>query len=361
MERPLLKAPGTPVDQLDTPAVVIDLDDLAHNLETAHAPFRDGPVRLRPNAHAHKTPALAHLQLAVDGAAPGIAVATVGEAEVFAQAGIDDIRLTQPVVTARKAARLAALAHGTRISAVADSDECVHVLSEACTSAGVHLDVLVSVRTQPRGGGAAPEDAAALARAVDAAPGLVFGGVLSRGRPLNESSVDAAARLAATRRAIEEAGLPVEVASFGDSTHEYEQVGAVEGMTEVRAGGYGLLDARHAPHCPALRHAVRVLATVNGVPEPSRAITDCGQKAIGRDHGQPLCYGRNDLVAAANSAEHGMLDGAGGSALDLGIGDKVWLVPADAATLFTLHDVVYAARDGVVAEVWDVGARGAFA
>ena len=369
MERPILKPPGSPVDELDTPALVIDLDAMERNVERVHSFFRNRAAKLRPAAHSHKTPAVAHRQLAVEGAAPGVAVVSLSEAEAFAQAGVGDMLVTTQVVGASKVTRACALARSAALTLVADDLEVVRVLSAAASAAGVVIDVLADVQTHPDRAGLRLGDAPVLAHAVDAAPGLRFAGVFTAGGPLSEGDTaalrardaQAVGALVEARRAVETAGLAVRVASYGNSTHDYDVPGSAEGITEVRSGAYALLDAAHAPHCPHLEPAALVLATVNGRPEPGRAVTDCGQKAIGRDAGQLVVVGDGGLVATANSAEHGLIDAPDGADLDLAVGDQVWLLPPDVSTAFSLHDVVYAARGGVVEAVWRVGARGAFA
>ncbi|MDE2765945.1 MAG: alanine racemase [Chloroflexota bacterium] len=369
MERPILKPPGSPVEQLDTPALVVDLDAMERNVERVHSFFRDRPAKLRPAVHAHKTPAIAHRQLAVEGAAEGVAVVSLSEAEAFAQAGVGDILVTTQIVGASKVSRACALARSIRLTLVADDADAVRALSAGASGAGVVIDALVDVQTHPDRAGLQPADAPVLARVVNAAPGLRFAGVFTAGGPLSEGYTaalrardeQAVGALVEARRAVETAGLPVRVASYGNSTHDYDVPGAAEGITEVRGGAYALLDANHAPHCPGLEPAAMVLATVNGKPEPGRAVTDCGQKAIGRDAGQPVVLGKGGLTAAANSAEHGLIDAPDGADLDLAAGDQVWLLPFDVSTAFSLHDVVYAVRAGIVEAVWRVGARGAFA
>ncbi len=369
MERPITKPPGTPVDQLDTPALVVDLDAFEANVERVHGFFRGRAVTMRPNVHSHKTPAIAHRQLAVDGAANGVAVVSAGEAEVFSSAGISDVLIAMQLVSPGKIARACALARTCRIGLIADNDATVAAYASAATAVGVTLDVLVDVQTHPsRAGVGSVDQAVALAKAIDRASGLRFAGVFTAGGPIGDGPArelrsrdeQAVAAFVAVRRAIEAAGLNVAVASYGNSTHDYDVPGTTEGVTEVRSGAYPLIDANHAPHCPDLTPAARLLATINSRPELARAITDCGQKAIGRDFGGPVVDMRPDLVATAASAEHGLVDTVDGSPLELAIGDHVWLVPADVSTAFALHDLVYAARSGVVEAVWPIAARGAF-
>lgn len=228
MQRPIASPVGTAVQELDTPALVVDLDRL-----DAGGSAIEGTVRAA--VWMHGTPAIARRQVAQPGVA-GIAVRSVAEAEVFAAAGFEDIRILRALVTERSRRRAAALADTVR---------------------------------------------------------LVF-----------------------------EEDVPV----WEDD---------------------------------ALAQAVSVSARVTSVPEPGRAITDCGQKAVGRDFGDPTVAGHPEWRAHAGSAEHGVVlfDQAEGA---LEIGDWLRFVPADVATVFALHDQAYAVRDGVLEAVWPVSARGAF-
>ena len=137
MERPIFKPVGTPTEQLDTPTLVVDLDALAHNIETVHSFFRDREAKLRPHVEAHGCPGIAHRQLASAGTVGGVSVSTVGEAEVFAQAGITDITVANEVVTAQKIARLCALAQSCRVTVAVDNPRVVERTALAAQDAGV--------------------------------------------------------------------------------------------------------------------------------------------------------------------------------------------------------------------------------
>ena len=139
MERPIFKAPGTPVEKLDTPALVIDLDALDQNIETVHSFFRGQEAGLRPHVEAHRCPAIASLQLASEGTVGGISVNTVGLAEHFANAGIKDIFVANPIVTGLKIERLCRLARRVSITVYVDNARNAEVISNAAASLGVTL------------------------------------------------------------------------------------------------------------------------------------------------------------------------------------------------------------------------------
>ena len=229
MQRAIEKPLGTPARDIDTPALLVDLARLDANVGTVHG-------RARAEAWIHKTPAIARRQTAPANVV-GIAVRSIAEAEVFASAGFDDIRVLRPLVTPTAHQRAAALRKSIRLYL---SDDGVPLI------------------------------------------------------------------------------------------------------------GAGVLD-----------DAVTVSSHVTSAPEPGRAILDCGQKAIGRDFGDPTVVGHEGFRASAGSAEHGGI-AYPADAPPLAIGDWLELRPADVATVFTLHDFAYGVRDGVLEAVWPISARGAF-
>ena len=368
MERPIFKPIGTPTEQLDTPTLVVDLDDLDHNIETVNSFFREREAKLRPHVEAHGCPAIAHRQLASAGTVGGISVSTVGEAEVFAQAGISDITVANEVVTTQKIARLCALARSCRVTVAVDNARVAERTSKAAVEAGVVLGVLVEVHTRLERCGVAPgEPAVALARQAHEADGLRFAGLMTyEGAILNDDADERATesrasvqRLLDTREMVERAGIAVETVSAG-GTHNYDVVGDMAGVTEVPAGSYALLDYRYAFRRPELKQAARVLATVMSRPQDDRAFLDCGQKAIGADAGLPALEDIEGAEIARMSAEHGfmMLEPEARDSVDLG--DKVWLTPYEIGTTANIYDYVNAVRDGKLEVVWDVSARGRY-
>ena len=368
MERPIFKPIGTPTEQLDTPALVVDLDALDHNIETVHAFFREREAKLRPHVSAHGCPAIAHRQLASDGTAGGVSVSTVGEAETFAQAGVSDITVANEVVSHAKIARLCALARSCRVTVAVDNPRIVRRTSEAAQAAGVTLNVLVDVHTRLELCGVAPgEPAVELAREVSAAEGLRFAGLTTyEGAILAEDDDERAAesraaiqRLLDTREMVERAGLDVDVVSAG-GTHNYDVAGDMAGVTEVPAGSYALLDYRYLFRRPQLMQAARVLATVMSRPQDDRAFLDCGQKAIGLDTGLPAVEDIDGAEITRMSAEHGFLELEPRARDGVDLGHKVWLTPREIGTTANIYDYVNAVRGGKLEAVWDISARGRY-
>ena len=158
---------------------------------------------------------------------------------------------------------------------------------------------------------------------------------------------------------IEREGMEVEVVSVG-GTHNFEIAGEMPGVTEVPAGSYALMDYNYCQFRSQFRPAVRVMATVNGRPEPDKAISDTGQKAIGADTGNPVVEGIAGVEVATLSAEHGTLTLGGESRRSVDFGDKLWLTPWDIGVCMNLYDYVHAVRDGRLEAIWEVSARGRY-
>ena len=368
MERPIFKPIGTPTEELDTPSLIVDVDALDHNISMVASFFENTCAKLRPHVEAHRTPAIAHKQLAAGGHVGGIAVSSIGQAEVFVPNGFTDVLVANLVVTPQKITRLCALAQQAKIGVTVDSPANVSDLSEAAVANGVCIDVAVYVNTRlDLYGVEAGAPAVELAKAVADAPGLDFAGIMTQeGRILVDDldGVAAGSRTAVqplldTRQDIERAGIEVRVVSAG-GTSNYQVVGAMDGVTEVPAGTYALLDAQHAPHLPHLKTAGRVMSTVTSRPEPGYMITDGGQKAIGADTGFPSIDNLPNPTVKGLSAEHGSIHFDATDGADPQLGDKVWCTPWDAATCANLHDYIFAVRNDALEAVWEVSARGRY-
>ena len=368
MERPIFKAPGTPVEELDTPAFVIDLEALDRNIETVHSFFRAQDSGLRPHVEAHRCPAIASMQLASEGTVGGVSVNTVGLAEHFANTGVRDIYIANPIVTKVKIERLCRLARRASIRVHIDNVRNAEALSEAALALGVNLDAVVGIDTGLHVCGVQPgAEAAELAKAIDGMDGLEFVGFSTyEGRKasyddaqLQDGTREVASALVETKGLAEESGLNVSVLSAG-GTHNYEMMGVVPGITEVCAGAYALLDSRYAAQKPDLEPAARVMATVIGRPEPGLAITDTGQKAAGADFGLAYLDAGFDASLKSLSAEHGSLALIDDEAERLKMGDHVWYIPSDIGTTSNLFDYMHAVRDGRLEAVWQITGRGLY-
>lgn len=368
MERPIFKPIGTPVEQLDTPALVVDLAILEQNLETLHAFFRQQQAKVRPHVEAHRCPAIAHKQLAAGGTVGGICVTTVGQAEVFAEHGFTDMLVANEIVTPQKISRLCALARHAKMTVAVDHPKNIQDLSEAARTADVTLYVAVDINTRVNRCGIEPgQPAVDLARAAHQAPHLEFAGLMTSEGPM---ATEDPAQLAPesrrwiqqvldTREMVEKAGIDVRVVSVG-GTYNYEHAAAMAGVTEVLAGSYALMDYRYHQACQQFKPAARVLTTVTSRPEPGTAILDAGQKAIGSDTGLPVAEDIPGATVVSLSAEHGRLRLPGDMDARVALGGQVWLTPWDIGTCVNLYDYLHAIRHGKLEVVWNIAARGRY-
>jgi D-serine deaminase-like pyridoxal phosphate-dependent protein len=360
-----LSAIGLPISELDTPALLLDLDAFEHNVAKMAAHFRDRQVAWRPHAKAFKSPAIAHRLL--KAGAIGVTVAKVSEAEVMASAGVSDILIAHLVVGPSKAARLAALQRQADVKVTVDHPSHVRPLADAARSIGVSIGVLVDVNLgMNRCGVVSPAAAVALARAVAAAPGLRFDGLMGyEGHTLmiadrgekRAAIAEAIGRLLEARDAVEGAGLTCRILSAG-GTGSYQFTADHRGITEIQAGG-GIFACRYYTEvCGVEGHlpALSVLATVVSRSAPGRAVLDIGRKSISDYRTPPVLVDAPHCPVAGLSAEHATLEFD--PSVDLEIGKKVSVVPGYSDFTFVLHDRVLAFRKGSVEAEWDLLGRG---
>ena len=370
MERPIFQPVGTPVEQLDTPALVVDLDIMDRNIQTFQGYFKDSVAKARPVVTSHLCPQIARRQLDAGGTVGGIAVTTLGEAEVFASGGFSDILLANQVVTVNKIRRLCVLAGQISVGVAVDNRENARQLSEGAVAAGVELRVLVEIEAgMGRCGISAGTEAVELAQDISGLPGLKFEGIMGS-VPGPKADDDPSEHEAKTRanlqivldnaEAMEKAGSPVAVVSVG-GTHCYAQAIAMPGVTEVRAGRYPLMDHRLRSFLPELAPAAWVLASVISHPIDGLAVLDAGHKATAPDQGRPVLEWAEGANATRFSAEHGIVELEGDAQTKLNPGDKAWLVPYELGATMNQYDYIRAAKDGKLEGFWPISARGRLA
>lgn len=374
MLQPPPAQPGMPEDEVETPALLIDLDTFEANLDTMAAKLAGGPVRLRAHAKTHKSPVIAHLQIA--RGAVGQCVQKVSEAEVLAWGGVGDILVSNQVVGAAKLARLAALSGIARVAVCADDARQLPALERAARDAGVRLAVLVEINVGGNRCGIAPgPEAVALAAAIAASPHLSFAGLQAyHGRAQHlrkpeERHFAIAACVDDTRRTVEQLrqhGLacPI-IGGAGTGSFEHELASGV--FTELQAGSYCFMDADYARNLDihgqpvsTFGQALFVLASVISAPRPGVAVTDAGHKAVAVDSGPPLVWQRPDIRVTSVSDEHGKLEFGPETAAPKP-GEKLRLVPGHCDPTVARHDWYVGVRGGRVECLWPIAARGALA
>jgi D-serine deaminase-like pyridoxal phosphate-dependent protein len=363
-EKPASIAVGLPVSQLDTPALLLDLDSMERNLHTMADFLSAHGLRHRPHVKLYRAiPQLARHQ--VQAGAIGLTCAKLSEAEVLVRTGFPDILIANQVVGAQKINRLAELARSCDIKVAVDSLENVAALSQGACAHGVTIGILVEVNIGQNRCGVAPfEPALALAQAVVASPGLQFRGIMGydghctfkvteeeRG-PL---SLKAHKLLVDTRHYIAAAGIPVEIVS-GSGSLTYRYAAQVPGMTEVQSGTYLLMDTAYQSHgIHEFECTLSVLSTVISRPAypgaNGLALIDTGKKSMSALLGMPEMKEPAAARVIALSDEHGrvMVDP---QAEPVKVGDKIEMWVRDSNGTINQFDRIYAVRSGIVEEVW---------
>lgn len=354
---------GRPIEALDTPALLVDLDALEANAATMAGVCRAAGIDWRPHVKASKAPELAKRLLAAG--AVGVTCAKVSEAEVMADGGVTDILIANEVVGPIKIARLVRLAARAKLCVAADDTRNLEELSAAASATGVTIEVLVDVDVGMGRCGVPPEAAPALAQSVLDLPGLRLRGLMGyeghvQGiRDLEEKearSEESASMLAEARRLVEAAGISVECTS-GGGTGNYWIASRLGALTELQAGGGVLMDQTYGLYgVPGHRQALFLQIQIISAVTPGRAIGDAGWKAAGRHTGMPSPWNREDIEVRGLSAEHTHLALADGVTLEPG--ERLLLVPHYSDSTVLLHRAMHAVRNGVVEDVWPISAAG---
>ncbi|MFI5006522.1 MAG: alanine racemase [Solirubrobacterales bacterium] len=360
---------GFSLDELPTPAILVDLDVLERNVQRMAARAKAAGVRLRPHAKTHKSVVIGAMQRAAGAA--GLSLAKTSEAEVFVTAGFDDLFLAFPVVGADKGRRLLDLSERARIAVGVDSVEGGQTLAGIFHQAGRKLDVLIKVDVGLHRVGVAPEHALDLARAITDVPGLRLRGIFTHAghgylaesqdgvQKVAQDEGETLGRVAAELRA---AGIPVEEVSVG-STPTAARAMTVPGVTECRPGNYVFHDASQVGlgTCAIEDCALTILATVVSVPARDRAVVDAGSKTLSNDPLRPRAGGHGWVLGKKSrlkslSEEHGAIDVVTGDAFR--VGERVRILPNHACVVANLHDRLLGVQGDRVEAVIDVTARG---
>jgi len=348
---------GQRLEDVDTPALVLDLDAFEKNLNTLNAAV-GGKVRVRPHAKTHKCPDVAKRQIALG--AVGMCCQKVSEAEAMVEGGVQDVLVSNEIVGAPKLARLAELSRRAKIGVCVDNAENVRQLKG-------DLDVYIEIDVGMRRCGVPPgAPAVALAREI-VKSGLRFAGLQAyHGRAQHIRSMEerhavietAAQHVQHTKRLLKEAGIecPI-VTGAGSGTFMLEvEAGAWD---EIQCGSYAFMDVDYAKNewaapLPRFEHALFVLSTVMSRPSAEVAIVDAGLKASSVDSGMPGVW-QKELRYTHASDEHGWVEGKNPPAL----GEKLLLVPGHCDPTINLYDWYVCVRRGRVEALWPITARGA--
>ena len=359
-------AVGLPVEQLDTPALLVDLDALDHNAGLMASRCREAGIAWRPHVKACKTPQIA--QRLLDAGAVGVTCAKVSEAEAMAAGGIGDILIANEIVGEFKTARAARLAREITLAVAADSEVNLRQLSAAAESAGSTIEVLIDIDVGLHRCGVAPEDAPALAQLALDLPNLELRGLMGyEGHVMHlepeekeRETAASASILARARRACEATGIHIAHASGGGSGN-YRfvlQHDPREAWTELQAGGAVLMDLTYEEmgvqgHLRALAIAAQLVSVAN---YPLVA-ADAGWKTTGRHTGLPAVVPPRGMECRGLSAEHAHLEVDEWREVE--VGERIRLVPHYSDSTILLHRQIHAHRRGIVEAVWPITAASA--
>ena len=352
----------TPQD-LDTPALLLDLDALEHNARLMAGRCAAAGVAWRPHVKASKAPDLA-LRL-IEAGAVGITCAKASEALVMARGGVGDILIANEVVGTTKVNRLIEVARLARLCVAADDAANIRQIAASAAAAGVEIDVLVDVDVNLHRCGVTPEAAPALCDLVAGLVGVRLRGLMGyEGHVMNmpdrekerETAISAAI-LARARELCEAAGHAIGLLSGGGSGN-YRFVLEQGVLTELQAGGAVLMDVTYEQMGVAgHRRALSLVCQVISAADPHRAAADAGWKASGRHTGVPVVVSPPGWQCTRLSAEHMNLARDGGDPLR--VGDRIEVTPHYSDSTVLLHRTIYACRGGQVLAAWPIAAAGA--
>lgn len=365
--------PGMNEADIQTPCLVLDLDALERNIAKMGKFARDMGVRHRVHGKMHKSVDVALLQERLGGSV-GVCCQKVSEAEVFARGGIKDVLVSNQVRDPAKIDRLARIPKlGARAICCVDDLANVADLSAAAVKHGTMIECLVEIDCGAgRCGVTTTPAVVALAKAIDAAPGLKFSGIQAYQGAMQhmdkyedrKAKIDIA--VAMVRDAVDTLkaeGIACDIVG-GGGTGSYYFEGNSGVYNELQCGSYAFMDADYGRILDKdgkridqgeWENALFILTSVMSHAKAEKAICDAGLKAQSVDSGLPVIFGRTDVKYVKCSDEHGVIDDPQGV---LKVNDKLRLVPGHCDPTCNVHDWYVGVRGGKVEVVWPVSARG---
>jgi D-serine deaminase-like pyridoxal phosphate-dependent protein len=358
------------VQDVDTPALLVDLAVMEGNLRRVADYALQHGLRLRPHTKTHKSPRIGGRQL--DLGAAGLTVAKVGEAEVMLAAAPADILVAYPVIGPAKLERLMAVARCTRVTVSLDSLFAAQQLSGAAQAAGLNIGVLAETDVGLGRVGVSPgAELIELARGIKRLAGLTFEGIafypghIKDNGPANQESFAALGSLIhSTLAGFDRAGIEVRIVSGGSTPtlyHSHE----LPGLNEIRPGTYVYNDWNTVASgaCTPEECAATLLVTVVSTARPGQIVVDGGSKTFSSDRPASAAESFGHVMEAPAAVfhkmneEHGYVD-VRGCGRDFAIGERLRIIPNHICVAVNLHERVYGIRDGDVEEVWEVAGRG---
>lgn len=355
--------PGTPISQLDTPQLLIDLDGVDRNLKLMFDAGKRHGVKVRVHFKSLKCTGIARYIL--ERGADGFLCAKLNEAEALVAAGLTDVMIANQVIGPIKLKRMANLAHRSLLRVCVDDYTNVTQIAEACAAAGSIIGVLVEVDIGMKRCGVAPgEPALELAKHIRKYPSLRFDGLqgydghlqyipdmAERERRCREGLVP----FIETGKLIEKAGIPVAVVT-GAGTGTWEWVASTPGITEIQPGSFVLMDAIYQTLRPEFHATQSILATVVSR-RPGQYVLDAGSKAISQDFGKPKIKNRPQDKVLKLPEEHTIVETTDEN---VKVGDRFEVLSAHCCATMNLHRTSIGVRKGIVESVWPIEASGRY-
>lgn len=365
--------PGMDVADIQTPALVLDLDALERNIRKMGDWAKANGMRHRVHGKMHKSVDVALLQETLGGSC-GVCCQKVSEAEVFARGGIKDVLVSNQVTDPAKIDRLARLPKlGARTLVCVDDPENVAALSAAAQKHGTEIECLVEIDCGAgRCGVTSTQEVVNIAKLIDGAAGLKFSGIQAYQGAMQhlDSYADrkekldiAIAQVADAVQGLKSQGLECDIVG-GGGTGSYYFEGTSGVYNELQCGSYAFMDADYGRILDKdgnridqgeWENALFILTTVMSHAKADKAIVDAGLKAQSVDSGLPTVFGRDDVEYLKCSDEHGVVADPEGH---LKVNDKLHLVPGHCDPTCNVHDWYVGVRNGKVETLWPVSARG---
>ncbi len=348
------------IEQIPTPALLVDLDAMESNLQKMAGFFADKRCKLRPHFKNHKAPLLAWKQLRAG--AIGITCATLREAEILVHHGVENILIANEIAGDAKSEWLAELSKSATVIVAIDNFKSATDLARAQRNCRSQIEIVVDIDIGLGRCGVAPGEAALQLAKCAVGEGLKVRGVMGYdghlqvmpsspardelARAGSKSLVDSAAL-------IEAAGIPIAIVSTG-GTGTHAVSGEYSGITEIQAGSYLLMDTIYINRGASFLRSLTVLATVISTRGQGQAVIDCGVKAISGERGLPEVKDMPGVSLRALHAEHGLLEFDAQSQVSLEVGQKIelWVLYSDATV--NLHSAMYGVRHGKLEEAFRI-------
>ena len=363
---------GMALEDVDTPALLLDLDAFEFNIQLMAGFAKKFGINHRPHAKTHKSPVVAQKQIAAG--AVGQCCQKVAEAEILVAGGVSDVLVSNQIVGRRKLDRLAGLARNANIRVCVDDQDNINQINAAAKRFNATIDVLAEIDIGAGRCGVVPGKAAVeLAQIIAKNSNLTFGGLQAyqgraqhiRGFGERKIAIEKAGKLVQeTIHLLSEAGLECRlVTGAGTGTFQFEADSGI--WNELQAGSYCFMDADYGLNLNetgefinTFRNSLFIWSTIMSHPTKDRAVVDAGHKATSIESGLPLVADLKDVKYVSASDEHGSL-ALGRDAIDVKIGQKIRLIPGHCDPTVNLHDWYIGIRNGMVEAIWPVEARGA--